>query len=233
MEIDDTALHSLCAQGASRPPSSGVTFDDTNRRVLLVRFLLYISCPPPPRSRQVCRLPLLSPVPHLVSHQCHPRRQSHRPHRHHPCLACRRPCRIRRRQSRRDLQRHRASRPCHRVPHCRPHHHRHQRHHHPQYRLHLLHLYPRRPKSHLVSHPCPRRPRTPRRPHRRHHRRCHRHCRLHLVPGLRLRRRNCHLLRWRPLAFKHSMAAHPTFPPPRASTIPRRHKFQVFEIAPS
>ena len=49
MEIDDTALHSLCAQGASRPPSSGVTFDDTNRRVLLVRFLLYISCPPPPR----------------------------------------------------------------------------------------------------------------------------------------------------------------------------------------
>ena len=48
MEIDDTALHSLCAQGASRPPSSGVTSDDTNRRVLLVRFLLYISCSPPP-----------------------------------------------------------------------------------------------------------------------------------------------------------------------------------------
>ena len=48
MEIDDTTLHSLCAQGASRPPSSGVTSDDTNRRVLLVRFLLYISCSPPP-----------------------------------------------------------------------------------------------------------------------------------------------------------------------------------------
>ena len=59
MQIDDTTLHSLCAQGASRPPSSGVTSDDTNRRVLLVRFLLYISCsPPPPPHTQTPQTPL-------------------------------------------------------------------------------------------------------------------------------------------------------------------------------